>query len=624
MLTTVAPYIEAYKMKTHKPQKKLVAMMLFMAMATFAIFSIFHLLHGMLFLGTIQFFLAVLYYVCLSNKSGSIPYSFKEAVLVIGMSILVLILLATGGIANTGVYWVPLLPFLVISMKGVHKGLFWLLAFVFCGVLLQVLKAYDIFSTPYTLEQVSYLLSAFSIFTVLAVIFQLAHVRDQFSLETKNHKLQQMRSALNETLVLLEDEISKQTSQLKESNKLLQQEVAQHQETNDALLLTEQKFFQAQKMDAMGTLVGGIAHDFTNTLSGITAHLFLIQREIKGQVLVQEKLDNVERLVFNAAEMTRQLLTFARKDKINKKLFNVNSFMKEALKLAVVALPSRIKLDKNLSDTPLNVVGSAVQLQQVLMNLLNNARDAVSTVDKPIIKINMRAFSDAKAMRKHHPNLQGEWLYFSIEDNGIGILPENLSHVFEPFFTTKPSGKGTGLGLAMCFGSIQSHAGVIEIDSELGKGSICHIYLPLSISDPVVSNKNTLQRKEVKGETILLVDDEEVLRVTQCNVLEKLGYQVIEARNGLEAIKAYADQGEDIDLVIMDIMMPEMNGIQAAQHILTMDKKAKLFFSTGYYDHESSVNNLFKKEVVDLAHIKRLNKPFTIEQLCNMIDSQII
>ncbi|MDQ6989935.1 MAG: response regulator, partial [Mariprofundaceae bacterium] len=211
------------------------------------------------------------------------------------------------------------------------------------------------------------------------------------------------------------------------------------------------------------------------------------------------------------------------------------------------------------------------------------------------------------------------WIYLSIRDNGMGIGQEQLAHVFDPFFSTKQIGEGTGLGLAMCYGAIQSHQGVIEVESELGKGCTFHIYLPLAQVPALALPKHRVGSSlQGKGETILLVDDDDSLRDAHQDVLHILGYKVIEARNGLEAVQTYTEQGEGIDLVIMDIVMPEMDGLTAAQHMLTMDKDINIFFATGY-ENDHSAERVLGAELSDVDKIKRLDKPFTVEKLSKMI-----
>jgi len=620
------PYLKSGKgmlQKYDHERQYLVDVLLLISTVALASFAIVHYMHFDYRVATFQAVLAVIYTACLLLPEKKVSVATKEYVILLGTIVLFLVLIASGGIANTGIYWVPFLPFMIFAIVGLRKGVWWIALFIlgFLGIIL--LDILHIFETPYSAAKLGYFLVAFLFYVLAASVLEGVRLRQQMDMEKNNHLLEHMREELNTTLENLEKQVEDRTVELKMSNKRLLQEISAHKITNTSLTNTQEQFYQAQKMESLGTLVGGISHDFNNMLSGINANLFLIQRQTKAMPKVQVKLDDIEKLVFHAADMIKQLLTFARKDNVEMKTFDMSPFISEAIKLAEVSLPPRIRLQQNLCGKALPMQGNATQLQQVMMNLINNARDALSGFEKPVIQVRLERFCDALEARKQHPDLQGEWIYLSVSDNGSGIDADKVEHVFEPFFSTKKVGEGTGLGLAMCYGAIQSHGGVVEVDSEIGKGTSFHIYLPLgevkSIAAPVNSVGSSLVGE---GETILLVDDDASLRDAHHDVLETLGYKVIEACNGLEAIKIYAEQGEHIDLVIMDIMMPEMGGMKAAQHILTMNDAVNIFFATGY-DKENSTERLNLEDQAQLDAIKRLKKPFTVEVLSKLIRQEL-
>ncbi|MDX8382055.1 MAG: ATP-binding protein [Ghiorsea sp.] len=533
------------------------------------------------------------------------------------------LLFSDGGIERTGIFWVPFFPFLVFVVSGLQRGIRWLSIFTIGLLSIAVLNYADIYKLPYSPEETVFFFVAFLFYTLMALLFEGLRVRQQNELENKNEHLQSVRETLSDTLSTLEKEVEKRTSELQESNLKLAREVESHKATNLQLINTEQKFYQAQKMEALGTLVGGIAHDFNSLLSGINANIFLIQRHIKDKPQVQTPLDDIERMIFHASNMTKQLLTYARRDEVVKENYNLSLFMKEGVKLLQSTLPSRIKLDTTITDTPLPILGSSTQLQQVLMNLVNNARDALSNNDTPSVRLVVSTLSEAKSQRVKHP-VSGDWAFLSVSDNGDGIGAQYLDQIFEPFFTTKETGEGTGLGLAMCYGAVQSHQGIIEVESQVGKGTTFYVYLPLSKKQ---SNPNEEIQRNIddalqgKGELILLVDDDAALCQAQKNVLDNLGYKVELAKNGFEAIKRYAEV--NVDVVIMDIMMPEMGGIKAAQHIVAMDDKAKIIFSSGY-KKDSSTERFLSMHFETVESIRRLEKPFTIQQLCTAIQRELV
>ncbi len=611
----------------HKEQiyhRTLTQVMLGLATIILGIFFFVHLFVAQYIMAAIQGVLAILYGLAYFDFFHVANQRFKEVAVVTGTCVLFWFFLIDGGIAKTAIYWIPFFPFMIFAVAGIYRGLWWVVFFLLGAIIIEALDYMDVLHTPYTVEEIVFFFVSFVFYVVVGLVFEALRSLQQNALEDKNESLLEVREKLNHTLGHLEQEIEKRTVELKESNQQLEQEIKSHKSTNQDLRETEQKFFQAQKMEALGTLVGGLAHDFSNVMSGISANLFFIQREIKGNALVQDKLDDVEKLVFHASEMSKQLLTFARKDEVEKKCFDMGSFINEALKLGVISLSSRIKIEKDLTQLPLPISGSATQLQQVLLNLLNNAKDALSTIQEPQIKVTLKTLEEAKHLRVNHPSLEGEWLYLCFYDNGGGISQKNLVHIFEPFFTTKESGKGTGLGLAMCYGAIKSHGGMIEAESDANQGTSFHVYLPLETNEKEQQKHNVHDKNLMgNGETILIADDDKALRLAHQSALENLNYKVLLAEDGLEAIKIYAQEKAQINLVMMDSMMPKMDGIKAAQHILMMDKQAKIFFATAY-EKDGTTGRWLSQDAKELDSIRRLQKPFTIEQLCWVIREELI
>ncbi len=608
--------------ENHAYHQTLTQVMLSIAAIILSVFSVVHIFLGSYVMAGVQGTLAIVYIVAYFDFFKASNHRFKEISVVMGTCILFWFFLIDGGIANTAVYWIPFFPFMIFAVAGVRRGLIWNVVFLSGAFAIEALIYLGKLTSPYTFEEMLYFFISFVFYVVVGMLFEALRSKQQNTLEEKNNKLLSISDTLNETLATLEEEVDKRTFELKSINKKLKQEIESHKATNQELKDTEQKFYKAQKMEALGTLVGGVAHDFNSILSSINANLFVIQRHIKGVPQVQQPLDDVERMVAHASNMTQQLLTYARKDEVDKTHYNLSLFMKEAVKLLQSTLPSRIKFNVKLTSTPLPVFGNTTQLQQVLMNLVSNARDALSGCEMPELNLVVASLEEAKSQREKHPVSGKHWLYIGLSDNGEGIEANDLQHIFDPFFTTKETGEGTGLGLAMCDGAIQSHGGIIEVDSTPKQGTTFHIYLPMFHQDEKRSSiqESVDEGLRGKGETVLLVDDDAVLCQAQKGALESLGYKVELASNGFEAIKRYAES--DIDVVAMDIMMPEMGGIKAAQHILTMDDNAKVFFASGY-DKDSSTERFLSHDFEHMEHIHRLNKPFTIQQLCAAIRREL-
>jgi len=378
----------------------------------------------------------------------------------------------------------------------------------------------------------------------------------------------------------------------------------------------EEKFCQAQKMEALGTLVGGIAHDFNNTLAGMTGNLFLAKKKLADQPEVMERLQTVERLGFHAADMISQLLTFARKGVIQIHPFALTPFVKEIFKLAQVSIPENINFRRSVCSADLRVNGNATQLQQVLINLLHNARDSLAGMKKPEITVDLREWEADAEFSNRHPDLPARrFAWLTVRDNGCGIPEENLNKIFDPFFTTKGVGKGTGLGLAMAYGAVQSHGGIMTVESEVGRGTHFHIYLPLldnetASSDPAIAPRNHTLRAG-HGQTILLADDDVNVRETSKSLLESLGYRVLEVMNGMEAIRTFSAHSHEISLLILDVIMPELGGVEAAKAIRDIHPDAPVIFATGY-DQEKVLSKPFPRSLV-------LRKPFSINILSQHI-----
>jgi PAS domain S-box-containing protein len=378
----------------------------------------------------------------------------------------------------------------------------------------------------------------------------------------------------------------------------------------------EEQLVQSQKMEAIGTLVGGIAHDFNNMLAGMTGNLYLAKECSSEMPDVVDRLDNMEDIAFHAAEMIQQLLTFARKDMVNIKQMFLNSFLKDTLKLLRTSVPENIELHQDICSDTLQINGDATQLHQVLLNLINNARDAVEGKDDPSITIRLEAWHPDEAFIGNHSYFEDQsYAHLSVEDNGYGIPEDQVEHLFEPFFTTKEVGKGTGLGLSMTFGAIKTHHGFIEVESIEGMGSTFHLYIPL-LPQAEETTITPLMEKDIArghGEVILLVDDEpEVLKVGS-KVLEMLGYRVLTANNGRQAIDMFKAHADEIDLCIFDIVMPIMNGDKAAQAVRQIKPLMKIIFCTGYDKHSLTE---MENEIV-------LRKPYRIKEISSLVRKQI-
>ncbi len=374
----------------------------------------------------------------------------------------------------------------------------------------------------------------------------------------------------------------------------------------------EESFMQAQKMEAIGALVGGIAHEFNNILAGMNGHMYLAKCASNNESNVLSHISQLELLSARAAETIQQMLTFSRKGIVEMKNIQLNPLINETLKLHKTSIPEHINLDHAICSEALNINGDNNLIQQLVLNLIINARDALRATTAPCIRLSLqRNDADAAFLSAHPDANEKAYAHITVSDNGCGIDASKTDKVFEPFFTSKGE-NGTGLGLSMVYGAVKSHHGFIELESQLGQGSSFHIFLPLLLQSPEPQTANTADSlMQGHGEVILVADDEEIVREMTCDTLKVLGYQVITAKDGEEAVALFSEHQSntslaDINLVILDVIMPKLGGIDAATAMRTIQKETPILFMTGYSE-DSSLGNWGK------ADENIIMKPFTIQ-----------
>ncbi len=367
----------------------------------------------------------------------------------------------------------------------------------------------------------------------------------------------------------------------------------------------ESQLLHAQKMESVGNLAGGIAHNFNNMLMGISGNLALMQYDLDAQHPCQARITSVEKIVHSASQMTRQLLGYARGGKYEVKVFNLNELVGETAQTFAMTR-KEISLEQALSDDLKPVAADRNQIEQVLWNLFVNAADAMP--DGGSLRLETRNIMATDKIVWEPPLKPGDYVYLGVTDNGIGMDKALQEHLFEPFFTTKEAGKGTGLGLASVYGIIKSHNGYVLVDSAPGKGASFSIYLP--ISSRREPRQTSIGNGLVPGsELILIIDDEEMVVDVCRELLEELGYRVLIARSGEEGIERFAAHQEAVDLVILDMIMPGMNGGDTFDHLREIDPEVKVLLSSGY-----SLNRQAEKIMARSCN-GFIQKPFSISEL---------
>ena len=343
----------------------------------------------------------------------------------------------------------------------------------------------------------------------------------------------------------------------------------------------EEQFRQSQKMEAIGQLAGGVAHDLNNILTVVHMQLDMLKHGDPLTPIQADSVLDIEKASRRAADLTRQLLMFSRRQAAMKHDIDLNAVVTNITKMLQRILGEDVAMHISYAPQPLPVHADSGMLDQILLNLAVNSRDAMPAGGKIVIETSVAEFDEFAVAQKPYARV-GRFACLSVSDTGKGIPPEILPRIFEPFFTTKDIGKGTGLGLATVFGIVQQHNGWINAYSEIGKGTVFRMYLPLQKEAEAVVAETTFVAKG-GNETILLVEDEQSLRVLVRNVLTRLGYRVLEATTGLTAVEVWKEHRHDIKLLLTDLVMPDgMTGKQLAEVLVHENPNLKVIYTSGY------------------------------------------
>ncbi|MCB0182966.1 MAG: PAS domain-containing protein, partial [Caldilineaceae bacterium] len=376
----------------------------------------------------------------------------------------------------------------------------------------------------------------------------------------------------------------------------------------------EQQLLHVQKMDAVGRLAGGVAHDFNNILTVIMSYSELVLLQVKQDPRLRARVEEIKKAAEKATRLTRQLLMFSRSESVAPRLLDMNRLILDIESMLERLIGEHIELTIHLDPTISAIKADAGQLEQVLLNLVVNSRDAMpegGTVDVTTRRI---VFGHRK--RLPHPEMQpGTYVELSVCDTGCGMSQEIQKRIFEPFFTTKGPGKGTGLGLSTVFGIVKQNRGFIDVKSEVGEGTTFRIFFPAATNANLVSPlpSSTLPTHDTGVETVLLVEDEDQIRELICSALEHIGYTVLSASTGEEALARSKQHNGPIHLMITDVIMPGISGLKLAQQLLAQRPATKVLFISGYTDGEINM----RKTMDD--HRAFLRKPFTPAILANTV-----
>ena len=376
----------------------------------------------------------------------------------------------------------------------------------------------------------------------------------------------------------------------------------------------EAQLLQAQKMEAIGILAGGVAHDFNNLLTAIRGNAELAMMEMDDKETMYKDLKQIILAANRAASLTRQLLLFSRKQPMQFTSLNLNKSVENLLKMLKRLIGEDLIIQTELEPDPWNVQADPGNIEQVILNLAINARDAMPEGGKLTIKTENTILNDeyCKFISEARP---GKFVRISVEDTGIGIDKQTIQHIFEPFFTTKDTGKGTGLGLSVVYGIVKQHEGWINVYSEPGQGSTFKFYLPAICenSKDETKKKIPLNKLKGKGERILLVEDENGVRKFAARALRESGYVVFEAENVQEALKIFNHEKGNFQLIFSDVVLPDVSGLVLVDQLLSQNPKLNILMSSGYADEKS------QWPIIQKRGFRFIHKPYAMVGLLEAI-----
>ena len=406
---------------------------------------------------------------------------------------------------------------------------------------------------------------------------------------------------------------SKQDKQEEQSIKGTIQDISERKKTEEEKQKLQNQLLQAQKMESIGILAGGISHDFNNLLQVISGYTDILLMDKTEKDSEYQTIKIIQEAGFRATDLVRQLLLFSRKAESKMRPIELQQEVEKARRILERTIPKMIHIQVHTGDRPWTVNADPIQVEQMLLNLGSNAADAMPEGGQLVIEIENTVLDEEYA--RHHLGAKpGNYVLLSVSDTGKGIDNEILEHIFDPFFTTKEFGKGTGLGLASVYGIVKNHGGYIMCYSEVGQGTTFKIYFP-AIKTSEVGNSEIIEAKPIpRGtETILLVDDEEAIRGFAKQALMKFGYRVLTASTGEEALEVYSSNSNAIDLIVMDVGMPGMGGHKCLRELVGINPQIKVVIASGYSIHDQV------KKSMEAGAKAYVGKPYQMADLLNTV-----
>ncbi len=381
-------------------------------------------------------------------------------------------------------------------------------------------------------------------------------------------------------------------------------------------LRMEKKLRQAQKMESIGTLAGGIAHDFNNILAAVYGFTELAQKASRGKADMEEYLSGILKSANRARDLVKQILTFSRQSDQDFQALEIHILIKEAMKLLRSSIPTTIQFCESVDTKAGKILADPSQIHQVILNLCTNAyhamRETGGTLTVKLERVSINAMD--REVRELHLLSPGDYVRLTVADTGVGISRSQIDNIFEPYFTTKAKGEGTGLGLAIVHGIVRSHGGQISVYSEPGQGTTFNVYLPSAGTEAADSDSSQDQEQNPGGnEHILIVDDEIQIVWVQQQVLESLGYTVTGRTSSVDALNLFTSRPEEFDLIITDMTMPTMTGVELTKAVKTLRPDIPVILCTGFSDLVNS------EKAAHIGLSRFLTKPVTLDELAKAV-----
>lgn len=375
----------------------------------------------------------------------------------------------------------------------------------------------------------------------------------------------------------------------------------------------EEELRYSQKMEAIGRLAGGVAHDFNNLLTGISGNASLAKYDLDESSTAYDSLNEIVNAARRASSLTNQLLTFSRKQVVDARVINLNETIKSIETILKSMLGEDILLEIILPQSNINIHADPTQIEQILLNLVVNSRDAMPNGGSIILELTTKRWKEDN--RTQHTSLEpGNYAVIKVTDSGMGMTEETISHIFEPFFTTRRKQGGNGLGMSTVYGIVKQHKGRIEINSRINEGSEFRVYLPVSDQEEEEIILPSYEQEIIGGkETILVAEDDAIVKNITVKILEKLGYKVLHAANGEEALEIADKYGSEIDMLLTDIVMPGMDGFELAKETKNRHNIYRVIYTSGYSE------NKIKNKEIRLDESNFIKKPFTPEHMASKV-----